>query len=108
MTGLTHTGLLNTTLSGRDRRAEPSAISGRKYAAYRRRSRKLAADCLKAAFPSRSENELCQVAAPVLGVSENTVRRILREETDARFSLIWPLLAMGAASTVIATLEPDQ
>ena len=68
-------------------------------------SRDVAARALWAAFPSRSEHELCNRAASVLGTSPDTVKRILRRETDAKLSLVWPILAMGLAAKGIDALE---
>ena len=68
-------------------------------------SRDVAARALWAAFPARSENELCNRAAAVLDTSPDTIRRILRKETDARWSVLWPIIAMGFAAKGINALE---
>ena len=69
-------------------------------------SRDVAAAALWAAFrPCRSENELCERAAAVLDTSPDTIRRILRRETDAKLSLVWPILAMGLAAKGIDAIE---
>lgn len=81
------------------------AISGTKVRRHQLISREIAARALWSAFPSRSEHELCNTAAAVLGTSPNTVRRILRKETDAKLSLIWPILAMGLAARGIDAIE---
>lgn len=75
-----------------------TSITGRIAAQHQKVSRDLAARALWSAFPSRSENELCERAALVLGASPNTIRRILRKETDAKLSLVWPILAVGLAA----------
>lgn len=81
------------------------SISARKFREHRLISREVASRALWAAFPSKSENDLCNRAASVLGVSPDTVRRILRKETDAKLSLIWPILAMGLAARGIDAIE---
>lgn len=97
-----------TVPSPRDRTSERPAISGRKISEKRRASRDVAASLLENAFPADSENERCRVAAAVLGVSENTVRRILQRETDAKFSVIWPLLLLAAPSAFISQMETNE
>lgn len=60
-------------------------------------ARRIAADVIRAEFPARSEHEMCITAARFLKTSPDTVRRILREETDAKWSLILPLLSLHYA-----------
>ena len=81
------------------------SITGRFAIREKLISRDVAARALWAAFPSRSEHELCNRAASVLDTSPNTIRRILRRETDAKLSLIWPILAMAGAGRIIDGLE---
>ena len=68
-------------------------------------SRDVAADALWRVFPSPSEHALIQTAAPVLGTSPDTIRRILRKETDAKLSLVLPILVMDAAARGIDLIE---
>lgn len=82
-----------------------TGISAKFVADHRRVSREVAARALWAAFPARSEHELCTRAAAVLDTSPDTIRRILRRETDARWSLLWPILAMGLAARGIDAVE---
>lgn len=79
--------------------------SARKFREHRLISRDVAARALLAAFPARSEHETVNRAALVLQTSPDTVRRILRKETDAKWSLLWPILAIGLASKGIDALE---
>lgn len=55
--------------------------------------------CLWAAFPARSENEVCERAAKVLDASPQTIRRMMRSN-DGRLSVVWPILQLGAAAGV--------
>ena len=68
-------------------------------------SREVAARALWAAFGPGSERAVITRAASVLDTSPDTVRRILRKETDAKLSLVWPILAMGLAARGIDALE---
>lgn len=81
------------------------AKSGRECRQHRLVSREFAAEMLWAAFPSNSENELCEKAARVIDTSPNTIRRILRKETDAKLSIVFPIIAMGLASRGIDLWE---
>ena len=80
-------------------------ITGKKAWHLRTISRDVAARALWRVFPSASENELVTKAASVLGASPNTVRRILRKETDAKLSLVLPILVMDAAARGIDLIE---
>lgn len=69
------------------------------------RLRAFVARALWDVFPSRSEHELCLVAAPVLGKSGETIRRLLRREQDVKLADIWPILAMLAAIRGVNLLD---
>lgn len=79
--------------------------SARTFREHRLISRDVAARAVLTAFPSRSEHETVNRAAAVLQTSPDTIRRILRKETDAKWSLVWPILAMGLAARGIDALE---
>ncbi|MEM7211959.1 MAG: hypothetical protein AAF479_08705 [Pseudomonadota bacterium] len=90
-------------------KAEAVATSGKKTSKTDEFSRELAAACLEKAFPAKSEAERCRIAAAVLGTSENTVRRILRKQSDAKLKTILPvLIGLGALSSIISALEIDE
>jgi len=80
-------------------------ISGRKLRQARLVSRDIAAKALRSAFPAPSDNQVCERAAAVLDTSPQTIRRILNKETDARWSLIWPVLMMALAAKGIDALD---
>lgn len=59
---------------------------------------KAAAKLIAAAFPGRSENEVCERAAHALATSEQTIRRILRCETkDASWRVMSRCMVFLAA-----------
>lgn len=65
-----------------------------------KRPRRWFRDLLWRAFPSASERELAEVAAPVLGVSKRQVQNWLREENDASVSSVLKVLAIVGAEVV--------
>lgn len=69
----------------------------------------IAARLVSAAFPGPSENAVCIRAASILGVSENTVRRILRRETQepsARIVLTCMSIMAATGRDPLAILGP--
>ena len=68
-------------------------------------SRKIAAQALWAAFPHATERQVCMQAARVLGRSPDTYWRILRQKTDAKLSVIGPVLVIAAAARGIDLIE---
>lgn len=85
--------------------------SSAKFCPPRRVLRRAVSKALHRAFPARSEHEMCCLAAAVLNMSPDTVRRLLREEQDAKLAQVWPILAMGLASAgvdALSVLEGDE
>lgn len=68
-------------------------------------ARALVVRCLWAAFPSPSENALCNTAAAALDCSPETVRRLLRGRSDAKFRHVWPVLQLAVASGKVCPTE---
>lgn len=62
-------------------------------------------DLLWRAFPSRSERELAEKAAAVLGVSQRQVINWLREEHDPKLRYIMAVLALAGAEIVFTRIE---
>jgi hypothetical protein len=81
-----------------DRKSISNSISGSK-------SRRWFCDLLWRAFPSQSENDLANKAAPVLGVSARQVRNWLREENDASLKYVAAVLAVAGAEIVFKQIE---
>lgn len=81
--------------------ADMSRKSSRKITALREKSRDVAAALVEQAFPGRSENEICEIAAPVLECHPSTIRNILRRRT----ALILPLLILYVTTKGIDALE---
>ncbi|HEV8034797.1 hypothetical protein, partial [Yoonia sp.] len=57
------------------------------------------------AFPSRSENELANKAAAVLGVSPRQIRNWLREDNDASLRYVFAVLAIAGGEIVFKQIE---
>lgn len=70
-----------------------------------RASRRWFRDLLWRAFPARSERELAEKAAPVLGVSHRQVINWLREEHDPKLRYIMAVLALAGAEIVFTRIE---
>ncbi|MEM6932353.1 MAG: hypothetical protein AAF526_02075 [Pseudomonadota bacterium] len=79
--------------------------SARKFHEHRLVSRDVAAHLVRLAFPSPSDHARSNDAARALGCSPDTVLRILGKHTDAKFSLLWPVMAIVVARHGIAALE---
>jgi hypothetical protein len=68
-------------------------------------SRRWFRDLLWRAFPSRSEGELSEKAAPVLGVSPRQVRNWLREDNDASLRHVTAVMAIAGAEVIFTKIE---
>lgn len=62
-------------------------------------------DMLWRAFPSPSEHDLAEKAAPVLGVSKRQVKNWLREDNDASLSSVAKVIAIAGAEVIFARIE---
>lgn len=62
-------------------------------------------DMLWRAFPSASERELAERAAPVLGVSERQVSNWLRMEHDPKLRFVMAVLPLAGAEIVFSRIE---
>lgn len=62
-------------------------------------------DMLWRAFPSASERELAEKAAPVLGVSERQVSNWLRMEHDPKLRFVLAVLGLAGAEIVFSRIE---
>lgn len=59
------------------------------------RGRKLVAALLWKAFPSKSADELAERAAPVLGLSERHIKRLLKGEHSVNADVAFAVLALA-------------
>ena len=73
--------------------------------AHAKASRKWFRNLLFRAFPSRSEQELAQRAALVLGVSPRQVKNWLREEHDTSLRYVTAVMAIAGVEMVCGKIE---
>jgi len=71
-------------------------------------ARKWFVDLLWIAFPSTSENELCQKASRTLGVGVRTVKNWLSCQNDASLSVVTKVMTVAGAEIIFQKIEGRQ